>query len=276
LSEGKLHISQNQVYSKDEIGDLQRKIEDVSLKLIKIVENIRNGAEKVTLSSSRMRDISAEVATGASRQASSSEEVSSTMEEIAGNIDQNADNAGKTEKTSDLASAGIKKLATEFESSLDYTKQITQKISIINDIAFQTNLLALNAAVEAARAGEHGRGFSVVASEVRKLAEKSKSAADEIIGLSNTCLQISEKAYNMMNNLTPEIQHTTSLVKEIAASSAEQRNGVEQVNAAINDLSSIIQKNSLLAENMSGAAVDLEKEANYLKSDIEFFQVIKE
>ncbi len=274
LSEGKLHISQNQEYSKDEIGDLQRKIEDVSLKLIKIVENIRNGAEKVTLSSSRMRDISAEVATGAGRQASSSEEVSSTMEEIAGNIDQNAENASKTEKTSDTASAGIQKLATEFESSLDYTKQITQKISIINDIAFQTNLLALNAAVEAARAGEHGRGFSVVASEVRKLAEKSKGAADEIISLSNTCLQISEKAYTMMNNLSPEIQHTTLLVKEIAASSSEQRNGVEQVNAAINDLSSIIQKNSLLAENMSSAAVDLEKEANNLKSDIEFFQVV--
>jgi methyl-accepting chemotaxis protein len=274
LSLGKLHLSQSADYSKDEIGDLQRKIDDVSQKLIRIVENIRQGAEKVTQSSSRMRDISLEVATGANQQATSSEEVSSTMEEIAGNIDQNAENAHKTEKTSDTASDGIIRLTTEIESSLNFTKQITEKITIVNDIAFQTNLLALNAAVEAARAGEHGRGFSVVASEVRKLAEKSKGAADQIIGLSNTCLQISEKAYSMMHRLSPEIQHTSTLVKEIAASSLEQRNGVEQVNSAINDLSSIIQKNSILAENMSTAAVDLEKEANYLKSDIEFFKVV--
>lgn len=275
LSNGRLHKSQSDNYSRDEIGELQRKIDDVSRKLIHIVENIREGAEKVTHSSSRMRDISSEVATGANRQASSSEEVSSTMEEIAGTIDQNAENASKTEKNSDMASSGIGKLTNEIESSLDYTKQITQKITIINDIAFQTNLLALNAAVEAARAGEHGRGFSVVASEVRKLAEKSKGAADEIIGLSNTCLQISENAYGMMNKLRPEIEHTTVLVKEITASSMEQRNGVEQVNSAINDLSAIIQKNSILAENMSNAAVDLEKEANSLKSDIEFFQVVE-
>jgi methyl-accepting chemotaxis protein len=273
LSQGILHLKKTEVYSRDEIGELQQKIDDVSHKLITIVENIREGAEKVTISSSRMRDVSLEVATGANKQATSSEEVSSTMEEIAGNIDQNAENATKTQKTSDDASEGIKRLTVEIESSLDYTKQITEKITIINDIAFQTNLLALNAAVEAARAGEHGRGFSVVASEVRKLAEKSKGAADQIIGLSNTCLQISEKAYKMMHQLSPEIEHTTVLVKEIAASSMEQRNGVEQVNSAITDLSSIIQKNSSLAENMSAAAIDLEREANYLKSDIEFFKV---
>ncbi|NJK95976.1 MAG: methyl-accepting chemotaxis protein [Bacteroidales bacterium] len=154
LSLGKLHVVANSHYSKDEIGDLQMKIDEVSHKLIQIVDNIRDGAERVSQSSSRMRDISSEVATGATRQASSSEEVSSTMEEIAGNIDQNAENAHKTKTISDSASEGIKHLTKEIESSLSYTKQITDKITIINDIAFQTNLLALNAAVEAARAGE--------------------------------------------------------------------------------------------------------------------------
>ncbi|NJK95977.1 MAG: hypothetical protein HC905_14615 [Bacteroidales bacterium] len=110
---------------------------------------------------------------------------------------------------------------------------------------------------------------------MRKLAEKSKNAADQIIGLSNTCLQISEKAYTMMNTISPEIEHTTVLVREIAASGMEQKNGVDQVNSAINDLSAIIQQNSQLSENMSSSAVDLEREANNLKSDIEFFQVVK-
>lgn len=273
FSLGKLKLEQTEHYSTDEIGDLQRKIDEVSRKLITIVENIRVGAERVTNSSSHMRDIAMQVATGASRQASSSEEVSSTMEEISGTIDQNADNANHTREISDAAASGLRGLTVEIESSLNYTKQITEKITIINDIAFQTNLLALNAAVEAARAGEHGRGFSVVASEVRKLAEKSRDAADQIIGLSNTCLQISEKAYTMMNTLSPQIANSSAMIKEIAISSLEQRNGVEQVNNAIGDLTSIIQQNSILSENMSSAAVDLEKEANNLKTDIQFFRV---
>ena len=273
LSEGKLYISEVQDFSMDEIGDLQRNINNVSIKLAAIVDNINIGAEKVTESSSKMRDISVNVSTGASKQASSSEEVSSTMEEIASTIDQNTDRTTRTEKTSVSISEGLKELITEMESSLKYTKEITSKISVINDIAFQTNLLALNAAVEAARAGEHGRGFSVVAAEVRKLAEKSRIAADQIIGLSNTNLQISEKAHNTMNNLTPEIETATTLIKEIAASSFEQKSGVEQINNAISQLTEIIHQNSIMSENMSNAAIDMEKEANKLRKDVQFFQV---
>lgn len=276
LSQGKLHRTKQTDYSSDEIGDLQKKIDDVSSKLIDTVINIREGAERVAHSSSRMRDISMEVAMGANRQSTSSEEVSTTMEEIAGNIDQNATNAGKTQDISDNASNGIKKLTVEIESSLNYTRQIADKITIINDIAFQTNLLALNAAVEAARAGDHGRGFSVVAAEVRKLAEKSKGAADQIINLSSTCFDISQKAHSMMQDLSPEIEKTTLMIREIALSSIEQRTGVEQVNSAIGDLTTIIQQNSQLSENMSNSAIDLEKEANKLISDIEFFQVGEE
>ena len=273
LSEGVLYQHKTTTYSTDEIGDLQRKIDDVSRKLIQIVQNITDGAEKVTESSSKMSDISVQVASGANRQASSAEEVSSSMEEIAGSIDQNSDHATKTEKISYTASEGVRKLTTEMEQSLQYTKQITEKITIINDIAFQTNLLALNAAVEAARAGEHGRGFSVVAAEVRKLAEKSRDAADQIIGLSNTCLSISENAHLMMLNLAPEIEKTTVLIKEISTSSYEQKNGVTQINQAISELSGIIQQNSILSDSMASAAHNVEKEANVLKTDIQFFKV---
>ncbi len=274
LSEGKLVAEKSSNYSNDEIGSLQRKIDYVNGKLIHIVENILNGSEKLAESSGNMISLAQNVASGSTLQASNSEEVSATMEEIASTIDQNSHNALSTEKKSISIFEGIKKLTVEMDQSLSFAKRITQKITVINDIAFQTNILALNAAVEAARAGAQGKGFSVVASEVRKLAEKSRVAADEIINLSNTTFQISQRAQTMMKEIAPEIENSTLLIKEIAASSFDQKNGVDQVNVAIIELSRIIQQNNVLADKMAESSIEVEARANSLKEDIQFFHVV--
>ena len=274
LSEGKLVLERDSNYSKDEIGNLQSKIDYVNEKLVEIVRNILTSAEKLSESSGNMKSLSKNVASGSTLQASNSEEVSATMEEIASTIEQNSHNAVSTEKKSISIHEGIKKLTVEMQSSLQFAKQITNKISVINEIAFQTNILALNAAVEAARAGSQGKGFSVVASEVRKLAEKSKVAADEIVNLSNTTFQISQKAHLMMNDLAPEIENSTTLIKEIAASSFDQKSGVDQVNVAIIELSRIIQQNNVLADKMAEAAAEVEERAGNLKFDIQFFHIV--
>lgn len=242
-------------------------------KLKDIVRGITDGVENIAAASQEISSASQQMSQGANEQASSSEEVSSSMEEIASNIQQNTDNAQQTEKIAILSAKGIKKGNESAAVAIHSMNEIAEKITIINDIAFQTNILALNAAVEAARAGEHGRGFAVVAGEVRELAERSKSAADEIEVLLKHGVMVSEEAGSQLSEVEPEIEKTAQLVQEITASSLEQNGGVEQVNSAIQQLNQVTQQNAAASEEMATSSEELARQADQLMDNISFFKI---
>ncbi len=258
---------------KDEIGQLASALNRMVHGLKEIVTSIKLGADRIGVASHQLSGSSMQLSQGANEQASSIEEVSSTMEEISASIHQNSDNAIETAKVSEEANNDSNKVNEHAQEANKAMAFISQKIYIINDIAMQTNILALNASVEASRAGEHGRGFAIVAGEVRKLAEQSKIAADEINTLTKKGLDLASITGNLMTDIIPKISTTTMLVQEIAAASQEQNNGASQVNSAIQQLNEITQENAAASEELASSAEMLADQAENLKSTISFFKI---
>lgn len=274
LTEGNLTMNQDELSdAADEIDQLSYAIGTLNNRLCEIVQSIIEGSEIVFTNSFKISEISTQVAAGANKQAASAEEVSSSLEEMAASIVENTDSANKTDKLAISALDGVKHVAEKSKESLKFIEEISQKITLVNDIAFQTNLLALNAAVEAARAGEQGKGFAVVAAEVRRLAERSRLAADEIIALSTRSVVITKEAYDLMVKLVPEIEKTTIHVKDIAVSSNEQSNVATQINSAVQQLNLVIQEYSSTADQMQESSKKLEAQAQELKDNIGFFTI---
>jgi len=179
----------------------------------------------------------------------------------------------ETEGISRKSLKNISEMNAALQESLKSVSLISDKIGIINDIAFQTNILALNAAVEAARAGEQGRGFAVVAAEVRKLAEKSKVAADDIVQLSHKSVDITNKTSNIFSELMPEVEKTGKLIQEISTASVEEQSGVEQINNAIQQLNEDSQKNASMAEELAANSVELYEKSVQVIDLISFFKI---
>ncbi|MBV6886087.1 methyl-accepting chemotaxis protein [Xanthomonas campestris pv. spermacoces] len=254
-------------------ADMQRYVNTTMSRLTEIVDEVNRNAENLASASEEVSATAQALAQAASEQAAGVEETSASLEQMTASIAQNTENARVTDSMAAKAASEAADGGDTVRATVVAMKDIAKKIGIIDDIAYQTNLLALNAAIEAARAGEHGKGFAVVAAEVRKLAERSQIAAQEIGEVAESSVELAESAGRVLGEMVPSIRRTSDLVQEIAAASEEQTAGVSQINTAVGQLNQTTQSAAANAEELAATSEEMSAQAEQLQQLMGFFRL---
>jgi methyl-accepting chemotaxis protein len=286
LAEGDLTASIEEEFEGEfkELGDA---INSFVGELSDTISQISSAATTINDASTEIAQGNADLSSRTEQQASSLEETASSMEELTGTVRLNSENANQANSLASEASAVaiegghiIGKVVDTMSSINESANKISDIIGVIDGIAFQTNILALNAAVEAARAGEQGRGFAVVASEVRTLAQRSANAAKDIKELISDSVSKIENGNVLVNQsgdtmekVVTSIKRVNDIMSEIAAASAEQATGIDEVGKAITQMDEVTQQNAALVEEAAAAAESLQSQAVQLTDRVASFKM---
>ena len=271
----------------DEFGAMMLALNAMREQLVHVVADVRRGTDGITVAAREIADGNNDLSARTEQSASNLEETAASMEEMSGAIRQSADSARTANQLATTAGESAEQggrvvadVVRTMEEINTASRKISDIIGVIDGIAFQTNILALNAAVEAARAGEQGRGFAVVAGEVRTLAQRSAQAAKEIkelIGNSVERVNLGSELVNQagvtMQEIVTNVTRVRDIIGEIASSSTEQADGVNQINAAIGNLDQMTQQNAALVEESAAAATSMNEQAAQLTQVVSVFRL---
>jgi methyl-accepting chemotaxis protein len=286
LAEGRLTLGKRNL-GRDEIADTARALDQTIANLNQTLRTILGVVQTIDTASREIATGNLDLSSRTERQAASLEETASAMHNLTQAVRQNADNAHLAcelaASASGLASKGgaaVKQAVNSMNTIRASSRKIVEIIGVIDGISFQTNILALNAAVEAARAGEAGRGFAVVAAEVRTLAQRSASAAREIktliaesvatIDSGSACVN---QAGNSMDDIVASVQQVNDIIDRISEASADQAQGIGEVNHAVAQIDDLTQQNAALVEQAAAAAESLQEQTAHLSRAVAVFQL---
>ncbi len=258
---------------QNEVGYIMHSLNKTIDSLAKLIKEIENEALQVSRFSEPLLQQSDTLNHQAENLASSIQEVSSSLETMADHISANNNNAEQTKEESQQALAAVINLQKLALKGTESSNNIQQKVQIIKEIADQTNLLALNAAIEASRAGEHGKGFAIVAKEIRKLAELSKTSANEIMDISANRLQLSIDIENHINKIIDKIEISNGHMNEVSISAKEQKSSVDFINASISSLNKVSVSNKQSVNKLTVQSKDFDKISKKLRAIISSFNL---
>ncbi|MBP6897241.1 aerotaxis receptor [Pseudacidovorax sp. 1753] len=270
----------------DETRALVSALNQMSANFVAVIADVGSGVAGVSTASTEIAQGNLNLSSRTEEQASALEEAAASMEELTSTVGQNAENARQANElavsASQVAARGggvVAQVVQTMASIHGSSKRVVEIIDVIDGIAFQTNILALNAAVEAARAGEQGRGFAVVAAEVRQLAQRSAQAAREIKALIDDAVakvdagtRLVGEAGSTMGEVVDSVKRVTDFIGEIAAASAEQTAGIQQINQTVIQLDQVTQQNAALVEEVAAASAALEEKAQHLGQAVSVFR----
>jgi methyl-accepting chemotaxis protein len=286
MAEGDLTTSITNEY-QGVYAECKNNINGTLAKLSEFIIQIRDAADFIDSSSQEMASGNNNLSHRAEQQAASLEETAASMEELSSTVKNNAQNTVQATEVVNSASQLAQKGGGVVQSAISAMQEINESsnkiaeiIGVIDEIAFQTNLLALNASVEAARAGEQGRGFSVVATEVRNLAQRSATAAQQSNELIQNSVQKVRAGTAFVNEtgaalteIVESVAKVGDIVAHIASASSEQSAGIEQVNLAVSQMDDITQQNAALAEQAAAGSIAMSEQSTNMTQLLSFFRV---
>jgi methyl-accepting chemotaxis protein len=261
------------IISQDEIGQMGAHFNGFVGKLEDIILDVRDGAGTLAAASAQISASSQSLSQGTSEISATVSHTTARLSRLSELVAENAESSREMEDVATKGAADAEESGRAVSETVGAMSAIVSKITIIEDIAYRTHLLSMNAAIEAALAGEHGRGFAVLSTEVRRLAETSRKAAVEVSGLAASSLSVAERSGKLIGDLVPSIRRTAALVQKVAASSHEQARGIGEISGAFRQVEQVAQGHSAAAEELSSTAEEMAAQAESLSALVGSFRV---
>ncbi|MDH5642942.1 MAG: methyl-accepting chemotaxis protein [Gemmatimonadota bacterium] len=249
---------------RDEVGQVIGALGQVTIWMGQTLGEMSSSSSSISSVATQLSKTAQTLSESTDEQADTVAETAAYLDQMSAWITQNTEHSKNTEKIAVENAERAEASTQAIQDTMEAMRQISGKVTIVEDIAYQTNLLALNAAIEAARAGEHGKGFAVVASEVRKLAERSQEAAKEIGGIAARSVQVAEAMGSQLQALVPSIKTAAKLMTDVADLSEKQAGRIDFINDALNRIDKTSHKNASSAKDLVDVSVGLTDQAGQM------------